>query len=136
MIRRMSIGEFLGCLIDHITEHTGITCYDFPEDRPSPLFSAEIETTEVVRTKTMCLDVFNVLIHCISEPVEPFSTAPVYRLVQQVEEAMESELELPKPFLLNTQDFMGLRVVTRDPSGEGHAILSYRIEVCYGLLCK
>ena len=136
MIRRMSIGEFLGCLIDHITEHTGITCYDFPEDRPSPLFSAEIEATEDARTKTMCLDVFNVLIHCISEPVEPFSTAPVYRLVQQVEEAMESELELPKPFLLNTQDFMGLRVVTRDPSGEGHAILSYRIEVCYGLLCK
>lgn len=136
MIRRMSIGEFLGCLIDHITEHTGITCYDFPEDRPSPLFSAEIETTEDARTKTMCLDVFNVLIHCISEPVEPFSTAPVYRLVQQVEEAMESELELPKPFLLNTQDFMGLRVVTRDQSGEGHAILSYRIEVCYGLLCK
>ena len=84
----------------------------------------------------MCLDVFNVLVHCISEPVEPYSNAPVLRLVQKAEEAMEHEIELPAPYLLNTQDCMGLRAVTRDPSGEGHAVLSYRIEVCYGLLCK
>lgn len=136
MIRRMGIGELLGCLIGHIEEGTGIACYDFPEDRESPLFSVEIETTEDARTKTMFLDVFNVLIHCVSEPVEPFSSAPVLRLVQMAEEAMEREMELPAPFLLNTQDFMGLRRVGRDQSGEGHAVLSYRIEVCYGLICK
>ena len=136
MTRRMSIAEFLGCLIDHIEEHTGIKCCDFPDNVPSPLFSVEIETTEDARTKTMFLDVFNVLVHCISEAAEPFSTAPVLRLVEQAEEALESEVEIPGPFALNSQDFMGLRSVTRDQSGEGHAVLSYRFEICYGLICK
>lgn len=136
MIRRMSIGEFLGCLIDHIAEKTGIACYDYPDNVASPLYSVEIETTEDARTKTMCLDVYNVLIHCISEPVEPYSNAPVLRLVQKAEEALTEEVSVPAPFLLNSQDFMGLRTCGRDQSGEGHAVLSYRFEICYGLICK
>lgn len=136
MNRRMSIGEFLGCLIDHVEAKTGVKCYDFPDNVPSPLYSVEIESTEDAKTKTMYLDVYNVLIHCVSEPVEPYSNAPVLRLEQKLEEAMTEDVALPAPFFLNDQSFAGLRDIKRDESGEGHAVVSYRFEVCYGYLCK
>lgn len=136
MMQRIGIGEFLGCLIDHIEEKTGTRCYDSPEDEASPLYSVELETTEDKQTKTMFLDVFNVNVHCISEKVRPYSSAPVLRLVQELQEAMTDDVALPAPFFLNAQTFNGLRSIKQDASGEGHAVLSYSFQVCYGFRCK
>ena len=136
MFQRLGIAQFLGCLIDHIGEATGIRCYDYPDNVPSPLFSAEVTSTEVANTKTMYLDVFNVSIHCISKPVEPYSSAPVLELVQKLQEAMTEAFPLPDPFLLYRCDFAGMQALKRDESGEGHAVLSYRFFICYGLRCK
>lgn len=136
MFKRLGIAQFLGCLIDHVGEKTGIRCYDYPDNVPSPLYSAEVASTETANTKTMYLDVYNVNIHCISEPMEPYSNAPVLDLVQKLQEAMTEPFALPEPFTLYRLDFTGIQALKRDESGEGHAVLAYRFYICYGLRCK
>ena len=136
MMQRIGIGEFLGCLIDHIEQATGTRCYDSPRDKASPLYSVELVSTEDKQTKTMFLDVFNVNVHCVSEEVRPYSNAPVLRLVQALQEALTDDIELPEPFFLNSQTCNGLRSIKEDASGEGHAVLSYSFQVCYAFRCK
>lgn len=136
MMKRLSVGGFLGCLIAAIKERTDISCYDNADNKPSPLYSVQLLRTEPANTKTMFIDRYEVYIHCISVKVEPYSNAPVLRLVQQLEEAMTDDLKLPAPYLLHRQDYSGLQVLKKDPSGEGHAVLSYTFHICYGYRCK
>lgn len=136
MYQRLSIAEFLGALITFIKERTGISCYDDPDNKPAPLYSVEIVRTEPQNTKTMYVDSFEVYIHCIAKEVIPHSNAPVLRLVQRLEEALSSQLRLPDPFQLYRQEYQGLQALKKDESGEGHAVLSYKLFVAYGYRCK
>lgn len=136
MLQRLSVAQLIGCLIDHIEGATGIRCYDYPDNVEAPLFSVEVEATSAANTKTAYIDVFNVRLHCISEPTNPYSNAPVLALVQTLQEVMTDRLELPEPFSLYRLDFTGLQTLKRDESGEGHAILEYQFYVCYGFRCK
>lgn len=136
MLKRLSIAEFLGCLIKHIEEKTGISCYDNPVNKPSPLYSVQITKTEPQDTKTMYVDRYDVWIHCISEPTATQSTAPVLELVQQLEEAMTDDVAIPHPFQLLQQVYSGLQTLKIDESNEGHAVLSFSFSICYGFRCK
>lgn len=136
MLKRLSIAEFLGCLIRHIEEKTGLPCYDSPLNKPSPLYSVQITKTKPQDTKTMYVDRYDVLIHCISEPTETQSTAPVLELVQKLEEAMTDDVAIPQQFQLLRQVYGGLQTVKVDESNEGHAVLSFSFSICYGFRCK
>ncbi len=136
MMARLGIGEFLGCLIDHIEQRTGLRCHDFPDNEESPMYSVEVEGSAPENTKTMYVDVYSVTVHCISGPTEPYSNAPVLRLVRSLEEAMSEDVAVPEPFLLYRQEYEGLRALKRDETGEGHAVLAFKFWVCYGLRCK
>lgn len=136
MLKRLSIAEFLGCLITHIESKTGIKCYDDPDNEKSPLFSVQLVSTEPANTKTMYIDSYEVWIHCISKPRKPYSNTPVLKLVQTLEEAMTDDLALPAPFQMYRQEYRGLQTLKKDPSNEGHAVLSFRFYICYGLRCK
>lgn len=136
MLERLGIGEFLGLLIDHVEERTGVRCYDYPDNVPSPLYSVELDGARPDNTKTMFIDAISVKIHCVSEETEPYSNAPVLEMVKRLQEAMTEDVVLPAPFLLYGQEFEGVNAIKRDESGEGHAVLSYRFRVCYGYRCK
>lgn len=137
MLKRLSIAEFLGCLIGHIKERTGTPCYDSPDNRPSPLYSVQLVRTEPADTKTMYVDSYQVWVHCISEPaVGAYSNAPVLALVQALEEAMSEDLALPEPFRMYMQVYNGVQTLKMDKTREGHAVLSYEFRVCYGFRCK
>lgn len=136
MNRRMSLGEFLACLIGAIEGRTGIGCFDSPENVPSPLYSVELTGTEQADTKTMYVDKYKVWVHCISKPTEPYSNAPVLELVQKLEEALTDEIDVPEGFRLVRQDFEGVQTLKRDETGEGHAVLAFSFSVCYGFRCK
>lgn len=136
MYKRLSIAEFLGSLIDCIEQRTGIKCYDDPNNKPSPLYSVQIVRTQPQNTKTMYIDTYEVWVHCISEAANPYSSAPVLKLVQTLEEAMTQDVKIPAPFQLYRQEYEGLQTLKQDESGEGHAVLSYRFFVCYGYRCK
>ena len=61
MIQRLSLAVFLGCLIEAIEDGTGIKCYDSPENRESPLYSVELQSTQPENTKTMYIDNIEVI---------------------------------------------------------------------------
>lgn len=136
MYKRLSIAEFLGCLIDAIEERTGTKCYDVPDNKPSPLYSVEVIKTEPQNTKTAYVDMYEVYVHCIAKAVKPHSSTPVLALVQALEEAMTLDIALPSPFLLYRQEYSGLQTIKKDESGEGHAVLTYRFYICYGYRVK
>lgn len=136
MLKRLSMAEFLGCLIDHVEERTGLSCYDDPNNKKSPFYSVQLVRSEPANTKTEFRDVYQVWIHCISAPANPFSNAPVLALVQALEEAMTDDMELPDPFCVQRQDYGGLQTLKKDESGEGHAVLSFDFNVRYGFRCK
>lgn len=136
ILERLGIGDFLGLLIDHVSERTGVRCYDYPDNVPSPLYSVELETATPENTKTMFIDAFSVKIHCVSEETRPYSSAPVLGMVKALQEAMTEPLTLPEPFQLYSQECEGVTSVKRDESGEGHAVLVYKFLVCYGYRCK
>lgn len=136
MLKRLSIAEFIGCLIDFIEEKTGLRCYDSPDNKESPFYSVQLVSSEPGDTKTMFIDVYQVWIHCIGAPTKPHSTAPVLALVRQLEEAMTDDVELPEPYQMQRQVYGGLRTLKVDESDEGHAVLSFDFHVCYGFRCK
>lgn len=136
MIQRLSIASFLGLLIDHIEGRTGKRCYDDPDGKPSPFYSVQIVKSGPANTKTMYVDSYEVWIHCISKPVNPYSNAPVLELVRELEEAMTDDLFLPEPYDLIRQEHGGLQALKKDESGEGHAVVSYAFHVSYGFRCK
>ena len=137
MLKRLSIAELLGCLIGHIEDRTGVPCYDSPDNERSPLYSVQLTRTEPANTKTMYVDVFQVWVHCISEPaVGEYSNAPVLALVQGLEEALSDDLALPSPYRMFRQVYNGLQTLKMDESREGHAVLSFDFHVCYGFRCK
>lgn len=135
-LKRLGIGELDGLLIEHVKQGTGLPCYDSPDGKESPFYSVEIVKTEPQDTKTMFVDSCEVWVHCISKPTRPYSNAPVLRLVSRLEEAMTEDIALPGPYELVSQDYEGLQALKGDESGEGHAVLSYTIRVCYGFRVK
>lgn len=136
MLQRMGIGEFLGVLIETIGERTGLPCVDSPDGEESPFYSIELTRTEPANTKTSFVDKYSVWIHCVAAPVTPYSNAPVLRLVKTLEEALTRDIPLSEPFRLNNQTYEGVQALKKDESGEGHAVLAYSFEVCYGFKCK
>lgn len=136
MIQRLSLAVFLGCLIEAIEAGTGTACYDSPENRKSPLYSVELQSTQPENTKTMYIDAITVWVHCISEPARPYSNAKVLGMVQRLEQALMEGFELPAPFSLYRTTCNGVQTVKKDETDEGHAIAEFTLRVCYGLRVK
>lgn len=133
---RLSAAVFLGELITFIEQRTGIPTHDTPENQPSPLFAVELLKTEPANTKTMFIDRYDVRVHCIAAPVNPHSNAPVLRLVQALEIALDERIRINEPFTVYDQEYRGLRSLKKDESGEGHAITDWSFFICYGYRCK
>lgn len=84
----------------------------------------------------MYIDAITVWVHCISEPVRPYSNAKVLGMVQRLEQALADGFELPAPFSLYRTTCNGVQTVKKDETDEGHAIAEFTFRVCYGLRVK
>lgn len=136
MFKRLSIAQFLGCVMECLELRTGLACYADPDGMPSPFLAVQIVKTEPANTKTMFIDCFEVWIHAISKPSLPYSPAKALELVQVIEEAMSDDIDFSEPFSLIRQEYGGLQTLKRDPTDEGHAVLSFNFQICYGYRCK
>lgn len=137
LLRRFSVTELLAVLMDHISTRTGHPVYDHPGDQKSPFYAFESITSKPNNTKTMFMDRYEVPIHVISEPIKgEFSIQPTLDLIQELEEAMSEEITLPCQFLLVNQEYGGIEVLKQDPSNEGHGIVNFAFDICYGYNIK
>lgn len=137
MLKRLGIADFLGALIQHVEQYTELRCYEAPEDQKSPFYAIELVETEPRNTKTEFIDRYQVSLHAIAAPCEgPFSFEPVLEMETRLEEAMTIPLKIPDQFHLVDQDFVGLNILKKDPSNEGHAVVTFHFDISYGLACK
>lgn len=135
MLKKLSFIDLLREVIIKVEEGTGLRCYDeIPKNAPSPFYFAEIVGLRSENTKTMFVDVFTVFIHAISKPSN--SSIELYNLVQNLEEAMTREIELPCEYNLLLQTSQGLNSMQRDETNEKHAVLGYEFKVNYGFKIK
>lgn len=139
MLSKLSYAEFMGLLIAHIGDKAGAPCVASPVNEPAPFYSPELVRVERADTKTAFIDRFKCDVHCVAEAApegSPYSPVAALEMARALEEAMTEDVGLPKPFLLLSQVCDGLQSVKEDPSREGHAVVSYTFDVCYGYRVK
>lgn len=135
MYKKLDCISLISAIQTKIKEKTGLNCYDaVPSNAVSPFYFAEIIEKESADTKTMLRDMFTVNIHAIAKPSQ--SSVNIYELINNLEEALTEEVELPSGYELIMQTENGLQALKTDETNEKHAILSYDFMVCYGLKFK
>ena len=133
--QKLSPTVLLAAIQEKVESLTGLTCYDaVPVNAESPFYFAELLRILPANTKTMYRDNYTVWIHCIAEKSD--SSVGVYRLIEQLEEALTEDITLPEPFTLVMQTDGGVQTIKTDESGEKHAVVTFEFMVCYGFKCK
>ena len=138
--QRLGLVDLIKSIQTRVEDHTGLQCYDaVPRNAPSPFYFAEVIRTTPANTKTMFRDNFTVWIHCIAAPPEhgdPVSSVGVYKLIEDLQEALTEDIELPDPFELIMQTDGGVQTIKTDETRERHAVVVFDFMVCYGFRCK
>ena len=137
MNQRLSIVALIATLINCIEGKTGLRCYDaVPLDAESPFYFVELVSVQPKNTKSMYVDSFNCLFHCIAPQEENNSSVGIYSLIQGLQEALTHTLYLNEPFNLLRLEDNGVSIIKTDETGEKHAVCSITIDVAYGFICK
>ena len=133
--KQMGLVDLISAIQKKVEDKTGLKCHDsVPENEPSPFYYAEVVGKRPAHSKTMWRDVFTVWIHAIAEPGE--SSVRIYELIQNLEEALTEDIELPEEYELIMQTNNGIQTIKTDETNEKHAVLAYEFMVCYGYKCK
>ena len=135
MLKKLGLVDFHKALKQNIEFFTNKRAYDFvPDGTAAPFYVIEVVDKYPEGTKVMWAEVFMVWIHAIAE--EDNSKIGIYSLVEELEEALTMELELPDGFELIRQEQTGIQSLQKDESGEWHAIVSYDFKIAYGFKSK
>lgn len=133
--KQMGLVDLISAIQKKVEERTGLRCYDaVPINKPSPFYYAEVVGKRPAHSKTMWRDIFTVWIHAIAEPGE--SSVQIYELIQNLEEALTEDIDLPEEYQLIIQTNNGIQTIKTDETKEKHAVLAYEFMVCYGYKCK
>ena len=133
--KQMGLVDLISAIQKKVEERTGLRCYDaVPINKPSPFYYAEVVGKRPAHSKTMWRDIFTVWIHAIAEPGE--SSVQIYELIQNLEEALTEDIDLPEEHQLIMQTNNGIQTIKTDETKEKHAVLAYEFMVCYGYKCK
>lgn len=133
--KQMGLVDLISAIQKKVEERTGLRCYDaVPINKPSPFYYAEVVGKRPAHSKTMWRDIFTVWIHAIAEPGE--SSVQIYELIQNLEEALTEDIDLPEEYQLIMQTNNGIQTIKTDETKEKHAVLAYEFMVCYGYKCK
>lgn len=133
--KQMGLADLISAIQKKVEERTGLRCYDVvPLNKHSPFYYAEVVGKRPAHSKTMWRDIFTVWIHAIAEPGE--SSVQIYELIQNLEEALTEDIDLPEEYQLIMQTNNGIQTIKTDETKEKHAVLAYEFMVCYGYKCK
>lgn len=135
MYKQLGLVDLISAIQKKVQDNTVAKCYDsVPDNAPSPFYFAEVIGKRPAHSKTMWRDIFTVWIHVIAEPGG--SSVQIYELIQELEEALSEDIELPEGFDLIMQTNNGVQTIKTDETNEKHAVLAYEFMVCYGFRCK
>lgn len=136
MLKKLSFLDLVAAVIALLKKNTNIKVYDFvPQNESSPLIYIEAAGKEPNDTKTMFCEVYNVNIHAVSEPYE--GNTAIYKLINEIEEALTEDITLPEGFTLIFQISDGVNSIYDEPeTKEKHAVIPVRFKVAYGYKIK
>lgn len=135
MLRQLNLTDLMASIIGQIEINTDLPVYDMPPiDAPAPFVFVELINIQNADTKTMYCKEYRVWAHVIAEEVN--SSMPVYAYIQKVQEALSTNIRLPRDYYLVTQMDDGVQTIKKDESGEKHAVLQYTFKVAYGFKAK
>lgn len=133
--KQMGLVDLISSIQKKVEDRTGIKCLDaVPANEHSPFYYAEVVGKRPAHSKTMWRDIFTVWIHAIAEPGG--SSVQIYKLIQDLEEALTEDIELPQDYELIMQTNNGIQTIKTDETKEKHAVLAYEFMICYGYKCK
>lgn len=136
MLKKLSFIDLISAVIALLKRNTGAKVYDFvPENEPSPLIYVEAAGKEPNDTKTMFCEIYKVNIHAVAEPYK--GNTAIYKLINEIEEALTEDITLPEGFDLIYQISDGVEAIYEEPeTKEKHAVLPVRFKVAYGYKIK
>lgn len=135
MLKQLNLTDLVGAVKARLEGNTTLPIYDVPpKNAPSPLVYVEVVGVEPRDSKTMYLKDYTLWLHVIAD--ETASSVPLYQRIQDVNEAMTEDIELPECFTLVMQSDNGIQTIKTDESGEKHAVLEYGFRVCFGYKLK
>ena len=134
MLKKLSFVDLIAAVITLLKKNTTAKVYDFvPENEPSPLIYMEAAGKEPNDTKAMFCEVYKVNIHAVAEPYK--GNTAIYKLINEIEEALTEDITLPEGFSLVYQISDGVEAIYEEPK-EKHAVLPLRFKVAYGYKIK
>lgn len=135
MFKQLNLTDLVAAVKDRIETGTELPCFDIPpENEPAPLVYVEVAGLRPADTKTMYCKRYTLWLHVIAEEMK--SHVPIYQYVEDVQEAMTEDIELPEGFNLVYQSDDGIQTIQTDESGEKHAVLEFEFVVSYGYKVK
>ena len=135
MLKQFPITELIKAIQKRVKDGTGRRCLDHVEkNEKSPFYFVEFRQNRPVNSKTMYVMDYTVYVHVIAEPSD--SSVPVYKYIQELEEALSQDIEIPEPYNLVMQTDNGVISIYTDETNEKHGIVSFTFRVSYGFKCK
>lgn len=135
MYKQLGFTELTSAIQKAVETNTSLKCYDdIPIKALSPFYHVAIVGKRPNNSKTMYRDVFVVWLHAIAEPSD--SSVPIYKLINNLEEALTEDIVLPDGYDLILQTNNGLQTIKTDETNEKHAVFEYEFTVCYGFKSK
>lgn len=130
MFKKLSLVDLTAAVIQLLKKNTDIKTFDFvPENEPSPFAYVEAAGKENCDTKTMFCDLYKVNIHVISEQIN--GNTSIYKLINQIEEALTEDIILPEGFTLVYQLSQGIESIYEETTKEKHAVMPVNFKVAY-----
>lgn len=135
MLKKLSLVDLIAAIQKRVEGTTDLRCYDaVGKNTESPFCFVEVVGKRPANTKTMFREIFTVWIHAIS--VSEDGNIGIYQMIEQVEESLTEDIELPKPFELILQSGLGVQTIKKEVTRENHAVVAYEFMVCYGFKMK
>lgn len=135
MLKQFPITELIKAIQTAVRSGTGRKCLDHVEpDETSPFYYVEFRQSTPGNSKTMFVQDYLVYIHVVTE--ECNSNVPLYRYIQELEEALTDDISIPDPYNLVMQTDNGVISIYREETDEMHGVVSFTFRISYGWKCK
>lgn len=135
MLKQFPVTELIKAIQKRVRDGTGRKCLDHVgKNEPSPFYFVEFRQSRPANSKTMYIVDYMIYIHVIAEPAA--SSVPVYKYIQELEEALSEDIIVIEPYNLVTQTDGGVVSIYREETNEIHGVVSFTFKISYGFKCK
>lgn len=136
MLKKLSFIELVSAIMNLIKSNTNEKVLDFvPLNEKSPFIFIEATGKQPSDSKNMFCEIYSVNIHAIAEPYE--GNTAIYKLINEIEEALTVDIVLPEGFTLIYQISDGVSTIfDEEKTDEKHAVIPVRFKIAYGYKIK